>query len=206
MKGLRWAVVLTMTATVWFPSPSTSWASPTDCTESAEEDGSGFTQTIRCEDDDEIAATGPQPGAGTPNPSGTWVLLGPVCATGSTCSGMPLCDDGTPPKRYVLVRPDGSSGAEWTGCPSTDDPEPPPETVSPPTDGEIFEAFRRAAPTKSTLDVQPPNGKTLVNFETIFSTQAEAFSTGPLALGRGFRVVFDIFPTSFTWDLSLIHI
>ena len=50
----------------------------------------------------------------------------------------------------------------------------------------------------STLVVQPPGGKTLVNFDTLFRTEAEPFTRTVRLLGH--RVDLEITPASFSLD------
>lgn len=66
------------------------------------------------------------------------------------------------------------------------------------TPGMITRAFRRVPLPESTLTIQPPGGETLVNFDTLFSTQAEPFTHTLTMLGQ--TVELDITPTSFTWQ------
>lgn len=68
------------------------------------------------------------------------------------------------------------------------------------TPGRILEAFRRVPLPEASLEVQPPGGETLVNFDTILHTQAEPFTETVQLLGR--QVTFDISPASFTWNLG----
>ncbi len=68
------------------------------------------------------------------------------------------------------------------------------------TPGRILEAFRRIPLPEAPLEVQPPGGETLVNFDTILHTQAEPFTETVQLLGR--QVTFDISPASFTWSLG----
>lgn len=163
--------------------------------------GDGFTMSIKCVKEAGGGGGDNQGSTGDPGSAGEWRFDGFVCQTGSTCSGIPPCPDGTPQAIYVFVLPDGSTGEQALVCPGDADE---PETVAPtpPTPGEIFEAFRKVVPPKATLRIQPPNGKTLVNFETIFSTKADSFTTGSLRLGQGFAVTFDVHPATFTWDFG----
>ena len=48
------------------------------------------------------------------------------------------------------------------------------------------------------LVVQPPGGKTLVNFDTLFRTEAEPFTRTVRLLGH--RVDLEITPASFSWS------
>ena len=68
------------------------------------------------------------------------------------------------------------------------------------TPGRILAAFRRIPLPEAPLEVQPPGGETLVNFDTILHTQAEPFTETVQLLGR--QVTFDISPASFTWSLG----
>ncbi len=61
----------------------------------------------------------------------------------------------------------------------------------------VLRAFRRIPLPESQVVIQPPNGRTLVNFDTIFSTQAEPFTRTIRLLGH--RVELDIKPTTFHW-------
>ena len=65
------------------------------------------------------------------------------------------------------------------------------------TTGLIAEAFARIPLPASTLHVQPPNGRTLVNFETNFFTQSQPFDVSETLLGQ--RVDFHIVPSAFGW-------
>lgn len=61
-------------------------------------------------------------------------------------------------------------------------------------------ALRRVPLPPSVLQVQPPNGKTLVNFETNFFTEAVPFERTVRILGQ--RVDLRIRPTAFTWHFG----
>ena len=60
----------------------------------------------------------------------------------------------------------------------------------------VLAAFRRIPVPKATSITQPA-GKTLVNFDTIFHTRADAFTRTVTLLGQ--RVRLDIKPSRFTW-------
>ncbi|NYD57543.1 hypothetical protein BKA08_001781 [Nocardioides marinisabuli] len=68
------------------------------------------------------------------------------------------------------------------------------------TPGRILEAFRRIPLPDAPLEIQPPGGETLVNFDTILHTQAEPFQETVQLLGR--QITFDITPATFTWTLG----
>jgi hypothetical protein len=66
------------------------------------------------------------------------------------------------------------------------------------TQGLVLRALRRVELPASTLVVQPPGGKTLVNFDTLFRTEAEPFTRTVRLLGH--RVDLAITPASFSWS------
>lgn len=66
------------------------------------------------------------------------------------------------------------------------------------TNAMVLRALRRVELPKPTLSIQPPGGKTLVNFETIFSTDAEPFMRTVRLLGR--KVQLEITPSSYEWS------
>lgn len=65
------------------------------------------------------------------------------------------------------------------------------------TEAMVLRALRRVTLPKPEIVIQPPGGKTLVNFETIFHTEAEPFTRSVRLLGV--RVDLEITPTSYTW-------
>src|SRR4051794_21896250 len=62
----------------------------------------------------------------------------------------------------------------------------------------VLRALRRISLPKPAIMIQPPGGKTLVNFETIFHTEAKPFTRSVRLLGQ--RVDLEITPTSYTWS------
>lgn len=68
------------------------------------------------------------------------------------------------------------------------------------TPGRILEAFRRVQLPEAPLEVQPPGGVTLVNFDTILHTGAQPFTETVQLLNR--QITFDIEPSEFTWTLG----
>lgn len=73
-------------------------------------------------------------------------------------------------------------------------PDGPPAQVTP---GLVAAAFRRLPLPASELQVQPPNGRTLVNFDTNFFTDGGELSRTVTLLGR--RVELRIWPERFGW-------
>jgi len=73
----------------------------------------------------------------------------------------------------------------------------PPESRPEVTPGLVAVALRRIQLPAASIQVQPPNGRTLVNFETNFSTDTVAFDRTVTLLGR--RVELHIVPSAFGW-------
>ncbi len=65
------------------------------------------------------------------------------------------------------------------------------------TSGMVAAAFARIPLPPSQLIVQPPNGRTLVNFDTNFYTETEPFTRSVTLLGQ--QVELSIVPSSFAW-------
>ena len=62
----------------------------------------------------------------------------------------------------------------------------------------VLRALRRVELPASRIVVQPPGGKTLVNFDTLFRTDSEPFTRTVRLLGH--RIDLEITPASFTWS------
>ena len=67
----------------------------------------------------------------------------------------------------------------------------------------VASALRRIDLPASVLQVQPPNGRTLVNFDTNFFTDREDFTRTVRLLGQ--RVDLRITPSEFTWRFDDGH-
>ncbi|WP_372735759.1 hypothetical protein [Nocardioides sp.] len=74
---------------------------------------------------------------------------------------------------------------------------PPEEAAALITPGVVAVAFQRIPLPASGLEVQPSNGRTLVNFETNFYTEAAPFDRTLTLLGQ--RVDLHIVPSGFGW-------
>jgi hypothetical protein len=69
------------------------------------------------------------------------------------------------------------------------------------TPGAVVHAFRRLAWPASPLVVQPPRGRTLVNFDTNFYTTNTTPTTRTVTL-IGQRVTIEATPTEYTWHFA----
>lgn len=94
------------------------------------------------------------------------------------------------------VASDGSISADGYVCPQEAVPAAPVVI----TDLMALRALRTVPLPPSILTVQPPNGRTLVNFETNFFTEAEPFDRTVRILGQ--RVDLRIWPSAFTWHFG----
>lgn len=94
-----------------------------------------------------------------------------------------------------------ASGAVLDGGDNCPNPAAP--TLPEVTPGLVAQAFRRIDLPQSILVVQPPNGRTLVNFETNFYTEQGEFTRTVTLLGR--RVELRIWPERFGWAFGDGH-
>jgi len=109
------------------------------------------------------------------------------------CGGQEECgDDGLRFQEWALS-PDGSSDAIGEVCVEPGD-DPVQQQV---TQAAVLRAFQRIPVPASEVVIQPPGGETLVNLDTIFSTQAVGFTRTIGLLGH--RVDLDITPAEFRW-------
>ncbi|QIK74365.1 hypothetical protein [Nocardioides piscis] len=86
--------------------------------------------------------------------------------------------------------------------PATPTPEEPTvDAPAPQVDipSEMLTAFKQVTLPSSTIRVQPPGGKTLVNFDTIFSTKAERHQIDVHLDKVDIDVVLEVWPSSFAW-------
>jgi hypothetical protein len=118
-----------------------------------------------------------------------------VCDMGGAqvCADVMLCDDGSVMTHSWLEAPDGSILDSYYQCPQQASVAAPPQV----TEGLVLQAFRRIPLPASKLQVQPPGGETLVNFETNFFTEQEPFTRTVRLLGQ--RVELKIWPSQFRW-------
>jgi len=112
------------------------------------------------------------------------------------CGGELAC--GTDGVMYAVYadRPDGTSSYVTSTCVEPGEAAPA-DALTP---GRILEAFQRVDLPEAPLEVQPPGGVTLVNFDTILHTDAQPFTETVQLLNR--QITFDIEPSEFTWTLG----
>lgn len=145
--------------------------------------GAGVQQGNTCS-----AAPTPAPAADTPD--GTWHQEA-LCTETGACAG---CGDGGTKVRIWFETTDGDELYSWIGCP--DDAAAAPEL----TRSMVASAFQRIALPPSTFTIQPPGGKTLVNFDTNFFTEKETLYRTVRLLGRRVELRIDVH--SYTWHFG----
>ncbi len=120
----------------------------------------------------------------------------PICGLGGRvlCHKQATCvdEDGNPGLYYRLLRDGEPTGR--TVCVT----EAEAEDAGVVTAGLALTAMRRLTWPKSELIIQPPDGKTLVNFETNFYTTNTDATTQTVTL-LGQRVTIEASPTRYTW-------
>ncbi|GAA1930299.1 hypothetical protein GCM10009737_35310 [Nocardioides lentus] len=119
-------------------------------------------------------------------------------ADGCGGSGIPCGDGGTVGTTYTLAG--GVHTNNGMGCIEPTEPGAVTTAAAAPviTPAMILSAFRRIPLPDSEIVVQPPGGETLVNFDTIFSTEAEEDTASVSLLGQ--LLEFEAFPSSYTWE------
>lgn len=108
------------------------------------------------------------------------------------------CPNETAPVYYYLTDPDtGERIAEGDYC---DGPDSLNQLFEPQLQPLISRAFRRLPMPAPDLQVQPPDGKTLVNFATNFYTEERTFNRTVRLLGN--RVELRIWVDTYRWDFG----
>ena len=126
----------------------------------------------------------------TSEPLGTYHQQ-PACD--GVCSGILTCADSSIKIHSWIELPNGDTTAESYWCPT--------EGGAPAvTDDLIATAFRRIPLPPSTFSIQPPGGRTLVNFETNFFTEERTLNRTVRLLGQ--RVDLRIEAHSYTWHFD----
>lgn len=166
-------VILSLLATALWPLAANiddPCAGDPTCT--VESGTSGFNITV-----EEHTGGGGDPGGVS---SGNW----PVDPTN-------LVGDGLDAQCVVAAIERGLDPIDFCGL-ETEDGEPP--GITP---GMVLVAFAATRPPAAKLNIQPPNGRTLVNFETNFYAEAVPYERTTRLLGH--TVELRIRPVRFTW-------
>ena len=120
--------------------------------------------------------------------------------TPATCPGMYTCESDNATKWTLWARE--LPGGEWyivgSACYSGRPPGPGGGDVRPQvTDAIVLREVKRIGLPEASIQVQPPDGATLVNFETIFYTERPEFARTVQLLG--YTVDIEATATTYTW-------
>ena len=194
----RAITLATVTAAMLLPT-QTSAADKPGCVSDALAAQSAFGAVSTCVSQ----GSGSTPTTSSTTTSDVTYSTEPVCNRGSGadsdayygCGEHATCgDDGL---EYWIWRHSGA-GSSIVGATCVEPGDAAPADVL--TPGRILEAFRRVDLPEAPLEVQPPGGVTLVNFDTILHTDAQPFTETVQLLNR--QITFDIEPSEFTWTLG----
>ncbi|MEQ6900301.1 PKD domain-containing protein [Nocardioides sp. YIM 152588] len=122
-----------------------------------------------------------------------------ACALESAalCYEPAVCPDGQNEVAFWYTDPEtGNILSEGTYCPGEDEAAEP-ATI---TLGMVLEAFRRIPLHAAELAIEPPDGRTLVNFETNFYSPAAPLERTVVILGQ--RVDLHITIATYHWDFG----
>lgn len=195
---MRRLCLLLAVASVFF-LPVGAQADSPGCASDALAEQNAYTAVSTCVDAD--ASSAPSETLTQTASSGVTYSLEAVCERGSGegspaffgCGGQSSCGDGG--LEYWLWA-HTANDSRIVGIRCIEPGEAAPVEVL--TPGRILEAFRRIPVPASPIGVNPVGGRTLVNFDTIFHTEAQPFTETVRLLGRS--VTFDITPSEFTWN------
>jgi hypothetical protein len=175
-----------------------------DCSTASETGTNTFVAMGECHSGDASDGAPQVTGAAEPTGSTTYSYE-PACVRGEGitrddfygCDGQLKCGRNDKGKLFHAWahHPDGSD--EYLGEQCFEPDEAPVAPTPQVTQALVLRAFERIPVPASRVSIQPPGGKTLVNLETIFSTQAREFTRTIGLLGH--RVDLEIWPSRFEW-------
>ncbi len=124
----------------------------------------------------------------------------PACEVGGTalCDAPAQCNvDGHDGWLFNVYQDDDPDPLDWQACLTKQEAR----QIGGLTPGDVQREFERLSWPSSTVVVQPPKGRTLVNFETNFYTTNTAPTTRTVTL-LGRRVTIEATPTAYTWHFG----
>jgi hypothetical protein len=189
MRVVRYTAVLVVTIA------SLTITSSADAEESGcDEDGSLYAATVHC------VKSGSETNEYIAGHSDHTYSIRPACEIGgiALCSEPATCHIGGHAGRlYNVYQDDAPEPLDWQACLTEQEAR----RLGGLTPGMVERAFRRLDWPSSALMVQPPDGRTLVNFETNFYTTNTHPTTRTVTL-IGQRVTVEATPTSYTWHFG----
>jgi hypothetical protein len=189
MRVVRYTAVLVVTIA------SLTITSSADAEESGcDEDGSLYAATVHC------VKSGSETNEYIAGHSDHTYSIRPACEIGgiALCSEPATCHIGGHAGRlYNVYEDDAPEPLDWQACLTEQEAR----RLGGLTPGMVERAFRRLDWPSSELVVQPPDGRTLVNFDTNFYTTNTHPTTRTVTL-IGQRVTVEATPTSYTWHFG----
>lgn len=173
-------------------------AAGSDCSRAAEAGTHTFLAMGQCANEEEAQAV---VSINSADDASTTYSYEPLCVRGEGirgdgfygCGEQMECGQGGHLYYVLAHHPDGTTEPAGDLCFQPSE-APAPAQI---TDALVLRAFQRIPVPAARMTVQPPGGETLVNLDTIFSTDADRFTRTIGLLGRG--VELDIRPTEFRW-------
>jgi len=194
--------------------PTYAWADSHGAHEDVSADQAEGVLTATAHEDDELVGldgtsnvsnTEPSTQPTGPQPSVDYV---PICLHGDPAAqgsgfGCPsgeqvTCGDGGLLFTMHVTFSDETPSRSSTECVEPGDPGGQ-QTPSIDIPGEALKKFKKVELPASTINVQPPNGETLVNFKTILSTQAERYQVTVRLKQVNLDIVLEVWPSHFLW-------
>lgn len=189
MRSARWAGCVALFVTGWIAvGPSPTYASDCQTGSNLGEVHSGCVKS------------GGETHAYIAGHSDHTYSIRPACEVGGTalCDAPAQCNvDGHDGWLYNLYQDDDPEPLDWQACLTRQEAQ----QIGGLTPGDVRREFRRLSWPASTVVVQPPKGRTLVNFETNFYTTNTAPTTRTVTL-LGRRVTIEATPTAYTWHFG----
>jgi hypothetical protein len=200
---IRWVATCVLAA--WWVSPITASASDLPCNTGAGSAGSAF-NAHACQPVEQILSSASEGVAEAGHVAETTYSYEPACVRGEGitredffgCDGQLKCGAKDKGKLFIVWAHMSSGATNNLGEQCFEPDEAPAQAPMPQvTQALVLRAFQRIPVPASEVSIQPPGGKTLVNLETIFSTEAAEFTRTIGLLGH--RVDLEIWPSRFEW-------
>ena len=182
------ATILILFSVLWV-APAAS-ADDSGCTTS----GDLNTESVKC------VKSGSETNAYIAGHSDHTYSIRAACEIGGSalCSDPATCNiEGHPGFLYNVYEDDKPDPLDWQACLTKQEAN----RLGGLTPGMVQRAFRRLTWPASELVVQPPKGRTLVNFDTNFYTTNTSPTTQTVTL-IGQHVTIEATPTSYTWHFG----
>jgi hypothetical protein len=175
------------------------------CQHGANAGGQGILAQVECQDQP-VGGVVDSAEEASDSATQTTYSYEPMCVRGEGiqrgdfygCDGQMRCGADDKGRLFTVWAhlPDGTTNNLGEQCFEPDE-APPAAPQRQVTQALVLRAFQRIPVPASEVSIQPPGGETLVNLETIFSTEAAEFTRTIGLLGH--RVDLEIWPSRFEW-------